>query len=309
MFKRRWLTLVAAALLIATVPGVAGAASPDPEGLWATSVTPPCIADGSNPCNIGDFGSLELGVKFQTSQPIYVVGVRFYRADSGTWSGSLWDADSTWITSADDATSGTGWQTAMFATPVAMDNGDTFVASYFTPTGAYAFEWDYFTSGGLTVGPLTALGGAGVNGLYNYGPSSVFPTQTFRDTNYWVTPLWIPQYTLSGFYAPVDMGGTLNTVKGGSTVPLKFEVFWGDTEQTNVAVVDRFEVDPIVCPGATVPADDIEFTTTGQTSLRYDPTDGQFIQNWKTPKKAGACYEVTMFTVDGSSISAEFKLK
>ena len=40
----------------------------------------------------------------------------------------------------------------------------------------------------------------------------------------------------------------------------------------------------------------VEFTTTGGTSLRYDFTAGQFIQNWKTPKKPGACYQVTMFS-------------
>ena len=68
-------------------------------------------------------------------------------------------------------------------------------------------------------------------------------------------------------------------------------------------------VDPIVCPGAPVHSDDIEFTTTGGTSLRYDFTAGQFIQNWKTPKKAGACYTVTMFTTGGSAISANFQLK
>ena len=85
----------------------------------------------------------------------------------------------------------------MFSSPVAMGTGDTFVASYFAPGGAYAFEWDYFTNGGRTVGPVTALGGAGANGLFTYSATSTFPTITFRDTNYWVTPLWIPQYTLS----------------------------------------------------------------------------------------------------------------
>ena len=49
--------------------------------------------------------------------------------------------------------------------------------------------------------------------------------------------------------------------------------------------------------------------TTGGTSLRYDGTAGQFIQNWQTPKTAGSCYIVTMTTDDGSSISANFKLK
>ena len=52
-----------------------------------------------------------------------------------------------------------------------------------------------------------------------------------------------------------------------------------------------------------------ELTTTGGTTLRYDSVAGQFIQNWQTPKKPGACYTVTMTTLDRSSISANFKLK
>lgn len=118
----------------------------------------------------------------------------------------------------------------------------------------------------------------------------------------------VKAWTLGGFYAPVDVD-KLNTVKGGSTVPLKFEVFAGDTELTDTAAVQGFTVKGITCPDATTPADDIELVTTGGTSLRYDTTGGQFIQNWQTPKKSGACYNVTMATEDGSSLSATFKLK
>ena len=45
------------------------------------------------------------------------------------------------------------------------------------------------------------------------------------------------------------------------------------------------------------------------TSLRYDTTAGQFVQNWATPKKPGTCYTVTMTTQDGSTKSANFILK
>ncbi|WP_167139832.1 PxKF domain-containing protein [Diaminobutyricimonas sp. TR449] len=116
-------------------------------------------------------------------------------------------------------------------------------------------------------------------------------------------------WTPTGFYSPVDMGSVWNTVKGGSTVPLKFEVFAGTTELTSTAAVDAFRVIPVACPGAAATADAIEFVTTGGTSLRYDSTAGQFIQNWSTPKKAGACFTVVMTTDDGSSVSANFKLK
>ncbi|GAA2159980.1 hypothetical protein GCM10009826_26470 [Humibacillus xanthopallidus] len=129
---------------------------------------------------------------------------------------------------------------------------------------------------------------------------------TGTDTRNYTVSAW----TLKGFYQPVDMNGALNMVKAGSTVPLKFEVFAGSTELTDTAVVDTFKWGEVPCTdfsGAV--QDDIEQYTSGQTVLRYDTTGGQFIQNWQTPKKAGSCYKVVMKTDDGSSISANFKLK
>lgn len=116
-------------------------------------------------------------------------------------------------------------------------------------------------------------------------------------------------WTLSGFYQPVDMSGVWNVVKNGSTVPLKFEVYAGATELTDVSVISTFTVKSVSCPGTTAVSDDIELTTTGGTQMRYDSTGGQFIQNWQTPKKPGTCWTVTMTTDDGSSLSANFKLK
>lgn len=121
----------------------------------------------------------------------------------------------------------------------------------------------------------------------------------------------VDPWTSKGFFQPVDMGGVLNTVKAGSTVPLKFELFAGSSELTNVSAVKGFTVKGIVCPAASTPADDIELVTTGQTVLRYDTTAGQFIQNWQTPKSgAGSCYRVTMLAADSyTTITADFKLK
>jgi hypothetical protein len=115
-------------------------------------------------------------------------------------------------------------------------------------------------------------------------------------------------WTLAGFYQPTDMNGTLNVVKNGSTVPLKFEIFAGSTELTDTASVKSLTSAQIGCD-LSAPSDDIELTATGGTSLRYDTTAGQFVYNWQTPKKAGSCYRVTMTTQDGSSLAALFKLK
>lgn len=114
-------------------------------------------------------------------------------------------------------------------------------------------------------------------------------------------------WTAKGFYQPVDMNGVLNSIKGGSTVPVKFELFAGATELTDTGVV-TLSAKKISCTSS-APIDDIEVVATGATTLRYDATAGQFVYNWKTPTGAGTCYALTMTADDGSTLSASFKLK
>jgi hypothetical protein len=114
----------------------------------------------------------------------------------------------------------------------------------------------------------------------------------------------------AGFYQPVDMNGVWNSVKNGSTVPLKFELFAGSTELTSTSYVQGFTAQAVACPVGGYVADPIEVLATGSTVLRYDSTAGQFIENWQTPKKAGACYRVSMTAADATTtISASFILK
>lgn len=133
--------------------------------------------------------------------------------------------------------------------------------------------------------------------------------RTGTDTRSYTVLPW----TLSGFYQPVDMTPLFsptawNTVKGGSTVPLKFEAFVGSTELTDTSNVIRpLRATQTSCAGGTT--DQIELAASGATSLRYDATAGQFIYNWQTPRMAGYCYVVTVTTLDGSSLTAYFKLK
>jgi hypothetical protein len=119
-------------------------------------------------------------------------------------------------------------------------------------------------------------------------------------------------FDFAGFYQPVDMGtATLpvyNTVKGGSTVPLKFELFAGSTELTSTSAVKTTTYRSIPCSGS-AQADDIEMTATGGTVLRYDSTSGQFVYNWQTPKTPGACLAATVTAADGTARTALFKLK
>ena len=123
----------------------------------------------------------------------------------------------------------------------------------------------------------------------------------------------VKPYTLNGFYQPIDMNDTVNTVKNGSTVPVKFELFKGTTELTSTSAVTSIKATPISCGSLSGgPEDAIETVATGGTSLRYDATAGQFIYNWQTPKGAsqvGKCYSLTMTAADNSTITAYFKLK
>jgi len=97
------------------------------------------------------------------------------------------------------------------------------------------------------------------------------------------------------------MSGTLNTVKGGSTVPIKFELFKGATELTDTASITQPLRATKVARDTGATVDEIEVVATGATALRYDATGGQFVYNWKTPTGAGRCYKVTITANDGSS--------
>jgi probable HAF family extracellular repeat protein len=118
---------------------------------------------------------------------------------------------------------------------------------------------------------------------------------------------------LRGFYPPVDMSTAAtrvwNTVKGGATVPLKFEAFAGAQEQVSTSLVKQpLTASRIDCVSGV--EDGIEqLAPVGGTALRYDASEGQFIYNWKTPRMPGACYSVTVQLNGGSSQMAYFRLK
>jgi hypothetical protein len=124
----------------------------------------------------------------------------------------------------------------------------------------------------------------------------------------------VEAWTLIGFKSPVRMGDdVINVMKGGRTVPLKFEIFAGETEITDTGAVTTFRVYSAACDflSKDVEGNDITDTdtTTGKTEFRYDFIEGQFIHNWKTPKvNQDTCYQVVMTTADGSRIKADFRL-
>lgn len=134
---------------------------------------------------------VQVGVKFRSDVSGYVTGIRFYKSpgNTGPHVGNLWTANGTLIGSVvfqNETTS--GWQYQPLTNPVAILSNTTYVASYHTTVGRYSAEAGYFAAAGEVRPPLRALadGEDGVNGVFAYGDSGTFPTETFNAPNYWV---------------------------------------------------------------------------------------------------------------------------
>ena len=137
-----------------------------------------------------DVNPVELGMKFRSDVGGYVTGVRFYKGpkNTGTHMGNLWANDGTRLASVTFMNeSPSGWQQALFASPVRIAPNTTYVISYYAPDGGYAAGPNFFATS-LDTPPLHALadGVDGPNGVFVYATGGGFPNETFKATNYWV---------------------------------------------------------------------------------------------------------------------------
>ncbi|MGM1065346.1 DUF4082 domain-containing protein [Saccharothrix sp. Mg75] len=135
-----------------------------------------------------DSGPFELGVRFGTSTPGTVTGVRFYKGpgNTGTHTGSLWAADGTLLaTGTFTGETDTGWQELTFATPVRIGANRVYVASYTAPNGHHAMDHGYFDRRPRVFSePLWTAAGPYANGRFRQGAG--FPTDYYGGNNYWV---------------------------------------------------------------------------------------------------------------------------
>ena len=159
----------------------------DCEG-WRLDTQGFCTADDSR-------NGVELGVKFQTSRDLLITGIRVYRVDLATITGSLWAADGSLLATGRFAPTDTrNWQDLTFSRPVAVSPDRTYVASYYSPATKYAFQYDFFRDEQLTRGPVTALRAVegDPNGVHCYDVAACrsFPRSPYRSSTYWVSPLW-----------------------------------------------------------------------------------------------------------------------
>ena len=153
-----------------------------PCTIWPSSATPVNKVEQ-------DPNAVELGVKFRSDVDGFVTGVRFWKGtqNTGTHVGSLWTTSGQRLANATFSNeTSTGWQEVTFGSPVAITANTTYVASYHTTSGYYAGDNNFFTSG-VDNPPLHALANStSANGVYAYGSTPTFPSNTWNASNYWV---------------------------------------------------------------------------------------------------------------------------
>jgi hypothetical protein len=152
------------------------------RGLWGfSSPTTPAY---------GDSNAVELGLRFRSTVAGTVEGVRFYKGagNTGVHLGHLWSEAGVQLGEVTfTGETETGWQQALFASPIEIQANTTYVVSYFAPAGHYAVDRPFFQNERM-VEPLRAL--PDPNGVYKYGGG--FPNLSGDAPNYWVDVVFVP---------------------------------------------------------------------------------------------------------------------
>jgi Domain of unknown function (DUF4082)/Mo-co oxidoreductase dimerisation domain len=187
-----------------------------PCSIWTNSTVPPTPTTT-------DTSSVEVGLKFRSEVAGFVTGVRFYKGagNTGTHIGNLWTNSGAKLASVTFTNeTASGWQQALFSSPVAISPNTIYVISYYAPNGGYADDEPFFANG-VDSPPLHAVSNAvgGGNGRFLYAVGGGFPNATFNAANYWVDLVFTPSsaWSISGKItggggAKVTLSGTANAV-------------------------------------------------------------------------------------------------
>jgi hypothetical protein len=160
-----------------------------------------------------------------------------------------------------------------------------------------------------TVNGVAVANGADISG--SVGVKTLVVTATDAAGNATTkTVTFEVHWTFSGFFSPVDNRPTLNVIKPGQAVPVKFSL--GGNRGLAIFAPGYPAMETIVCASG-VPTDLIEQTVTaGNSSLSYDTGSQQYNYVWKTPSSgwpSGACRQLIVKLVDGTTHVANFKAK
>jgi hypothetical protein len=166
-----------------------------PAFAQSTSIWGPTFVP--NTLQVSSGSNYELGTRFFSDIPGYVIAIRFYKAsgDSATHVVTLWQVTGgtqlAQATSTSETTS--GWQTVPLASPVFINPGSTYIVSRRVNSGSpYWYTNPYFV-GQVDSPPLHApANGAAYNGVT--GAFGVFPNTTANNTSFFTDVMFIPGY-------------------------------------------------------------------------------------------------------------------
>jgi HYR domain/K319L-like, PKD domain len=113
----------------------------------------------------------------------------------------------------------------------------------------------------------------------------------------------VVSYTFNGFFRPIDSLPTINVVKAGSAIPVKFDL--GGNQGLNIFAAGFPASVSTTCSASATDAIE-ETVTAGGSSLSYDAGTGQYIYVWKTEKSWTGCRQLQVKLKDGSSRWATF---
>ena len=248
--------------------------------LWPGTAVPGLVDGGAD-------SPVELGVKFRSDVNGSITGIRFYKAstNTGTHVANLWTSSGTRLTTATfTGETASGWQQVLFSSPVPITANTVYVVSYHANSGHYSADVNYFATTGVDSPPLHALanGVSGGNGVYRYGSTSGFPTQTWNASNYWVDVVFSsgPAPTLSSIAVTpatptISTGSTqqftaTGTYSNSSTQNLTSQVAWASAS-TSVATINSAGLATAVNAGSTTISATLG-TVAGSTTLTVQTT-------------------------------------
>ena len=115
-------------------------------------------------------------------------------------------------------------------------------------------------------------------------------------------------YKFTGFFSPVANLPTLNVVKGGQSIPVKFSL--NGNQGLNILAAG-YPASGVVPCGSSADANIIdEAVSAGGSGFQYDPSTGQYTYAWKTEKSwAGTCRQLVVGLNDGTFHRANFQFK
>lgn len=209
----------------ATIEGGTGSVATNIDGVslaadhsWSFTITStnpcPCsLKSLTNPAGAGTFddsGTLELGVKIKPSANGFITAVRFYKPITSTLSSrtvNIWDASGNNLRTATSSNeSEYGWQEVKLSSPLAVNQNQLYIISYYTSDGVYmssigglnsTMTNGYLNAFADTNAENAATGSGNRNGVFRQNSSGYPNTGTTNGSYYWIDAVFATSSTVS----------------------------------------------------------------------------------------------------------------